>query len=102
MPASPSKYLPSRLAIASPPNTHGKVKIIIQNFNCDFCSAYEESFRVSVCMFLPMYPGIIKMIEAGVFKIADVDPKVMSDKFKDDFKWLTEEAVRYAEKYDTK
>ncbi len=36
MPATPSKYLPSRLAIASPPNTQVKVKIIIQNFYCVF------------------------------------------------------------------
>jgi hypothetical protein len=53
-------------------------------------------------MFLPMFPGAIGMVEAGVFKIGDLDPKVMSAKFKDDFKGLTAEAVRYAEKYDAK
>jgi len=65
----------------------------------DVKSAYEQSFRVSVCMFLPMFPSAIKMVQAGVFKIPDTDPKVLHDMFLDNFKGLTEETVRYVDKY---
>jgi hypothetical protein len=65
----------------------------------DVKTAYEQSFRVSVCMLLPMFPAAIKMVKAGVLKLGDMDPKLIADIFIDNFKGLTEETVRYVDKY---